>query len=42
MESAIPDWKKGAVVITDEKLVEEKTGILGKVKGKVANKISNT
>lgn len=42
MEEAIPDWKKGAVTVTDGATKEEKAGIFGKLKKGVAKKISNT
>jgi hypothetical protein len=42
IESAIPEWKKGAVVMRDVQQTEESPGLLGKMKNKVSEKISNT
>ena len=42
MEGAMPEWKKGAVTVTDGKVQEERTGLFKKIKGKVAKSISNT
>lgn len=42
LEETIPDWKKGAVTLTDSQIKEEKAGLLGKLKKHVAKKISNT
>ena len=35
MEASIPEWKKGALVTTDEAVVEEKKGVFGKLKSKI-------
>ena len=42
MEVAIPDWKKGAVVVTDHQAAEEGSGLLGKLKKKVTKKLTST
>lgn len=42
LEEAIPDWKKGAVTVTDGKVQEEKQGLLKKLKKKVGKSIAGT
>ena len=42
MQSEIPEWKRQAVVLTDEKVEEEKKGLLKKLKLGVADKINKT
>ena len=37
MEKNIPEWKRNAVVLTDEKVKEEKSGMFGKLKGKISS-----
>lgn len=38
----IPEWKRGAVVMTDQQASEEKPGLLSRVSGKVKSKITQT
>lgn len=42
MEEAIPEWKRGAVTVTDGQVQEQKVGMLSKLKKKVGQSISNT
>jgi len=42
MEASVPEWKRGALVVTDEGQQEEKKGIFGRIKSKVSGKISST
>ena len=42
LENSIPDWKKGAVVVTDEAVTEEKQGLFGKVGSTIKQKIYKT
>ena len=42
MEESIPEWKRGAVTITDSTPVEERPGLLGRMKNKIGKSISNT
>jgi hypothetical protein len=42
-ERAIPDWKKGAVILTDQEAkAEEKAGILRRMAKKVKSSVSST
>lgn len=41
MEASIPEWKRGALVVTDE-APQEKKGMFGRLKSKVSSKIGNT
>jgi hypothetical protein len=35
-EASIPEWKRNAMVVTDQQVVDEPTtGIMGKIKGKI-------
>ena len=42
IEGAIPDWKKGAVVMTDQPQQEEKPGLFKRLRNKVSSRISET
>jgi predicted RNA-binding protein with PUA domain len=36
MEKNIPEWKRNALVMTGEEVTEEKSGVFGKIKGKIS------
>lgn len=42
IQEDIPEWKRGAVTITDAEATEEKKGLLGRLKRKVKSKLSET
>lgn len=42
MQEKIPEWKRGAVVISENQEETEKKGLFGKVTGKVKEKIKST
>lgn len=42
LQEDIPEWKRGAVTLTDAEAVEEKKGLLGRLKRKVKSKLSDT
>ena len=37
MEKSIPEWKRNAIVLTGEEVKEEKSGMFGKLKGKISS-----
>lgn len=37
MEASIPEWKRNALVMQGEQIKEEKKGVFGKLKGKIAS-----
>ena len=41
-EAATPEWKRGALVVTDAVEEEEQPGMFGRLKNKVSSKVSNT
>lgn len=41
-EAATPEWKRGALVVTDEVVEEDQPGMFGRLKNKVSSKIANT
>jgi hypothetical protein len=42
MEKNTPEWKRGALVVTDAAAEEEKPGMFGRFSKKVKTKISST
>lgn len=42
MEAATPEWKRGALVVTDAEVEEDKPGMFGRLKNKVQSKVMNT
>lgn len=42
LQASIPDWKKGAVVITDEKPTEERSGLFRRLGRKVKSSVNKT
>lgn len=36
MEKSIPEWKRNAIVMTGEPVIEEKKGVFSKLKGKIS------
>lgn len=42
MEAATPEWKRGALVVSDQVVEEDQPGMFGRLKNKVSSKISNT
>lgn len=42
LEGEIPEWKRGAIVMTEEAPVEEKQGLFKRAKNKLFSKVSDT
>jgi lipase chaperone LimK len=42
LQEDIPEWKRGAIVTTDQEMSEEKPGLLKRVKSTVKSKITST
>ena len=42
MQEQIPEWKRGAITISDTPTQEEKKGLLKKILGKSKEKLSGT
>lgn len=42
MQEEIPEWKRGAIVVTDQQAEEEKPGLLKRFSNKVKSKITST
>jgi hypothetical protein len=42
MEAATPEWKRGAIVVSDAVIEEEKPGLFGRLKNKVSSKVGET
>jgi len=42
LDKSIPDWKKGALVVTEEQAAEEKAGLLRRLGRKVKSSVAKT
>jgi|APSaa5957512535_1039671.scaffolds.fasta_scaffold623803_1 hypothetical protein len=42
MEKNTPEWKRGALVVTEAEAEEEKPGMFGRLSKKVSDKVSET
>ncbi len=42
IQQQIPEWKRGAVVISDKPQEEEKKGLFKRMTGKITSKIART
>jgi len=42
MEANIPEWKKNAIVVSEERIEEVEKGVLGRMSQKMKDKISKT